>query len=83
VQRLLRRGKTEIAELLPAADTRGESWPHDYHKDESYSRVEHILVSAALRPAVEGGVAHIYDGPGVMDASDHRPVMVTLELAGK
>jgi endonuclease/exonuclease/phosphatase family metal-dependent hydrolase len=82
VQRLLRRGKTEITALLPATDTRGETWTHDYHKEESYSRVDHILVSPALRPVVQNGTAHIYDGPGVMEASDHRPVWVTLELAG-
>ncbi len=79
VQRLLRRGKTEVAELLRATDTRGESWTHAYRKEDSYSRVDHILVSPALRPAVQGGMAHIYDGPGVREASDHRPVAVTLE----
>jgi endonuclease/exonuclease/phosphatase family metal-dependent hydrolase len=83
VQRLLQRGKTEIAVLLPAADSRGETWTHAYRKEESYAGVDHILVSPALRPAVQGGVARIYDGPGVREASDHRPVMVTLELPAK
>ncbi len=80
MQRLLRRGKTEIAALLPAADSRGDSWTHAYRKEDSYSRVDHILVSPALKPAVTGGVAHVYDGPGVREASDHRPVVVTLEF---
>ena len=80
MQRLLRRGAVVIAELLPAEDTRGESWTHAYRKEDSNSRVDHILVSPALKPAVQGGVAHIYDGTGVRDASDHRPVVVTLEL---
>ena len=83
LQRLLKRGKTEIATLLPAADTRGETWTHAYHKEESYSRVDHIFASAALRPVVQNGVGHIYDGPGVLEASDHRPVCVTLELPGR
>ena len=82
VQRFLKRGKTEITTLLPVADTRGETWTHVYHKEESYSRVDHIFVSAALRPVVQNGVGHIYDGPGVLAASDHRPVWLTLELAG-
>ena len=82
VQRLLRRGKTDIAALLPAADSRGDSWTHAYRKEDSYSRVDHILVSPALRPAVQSGMAQIYDGPGVREASDHRPVAVTLELTG-
>ena len=83
VQRLLRRGKTEVAGLLPATDTRGESWTHAYRKEDSYSRVDHIMVAPGLRPAVEGGRARIYDGPGVREASDHRPVIVTLELPAK
>ena len=80
LQRLLQRGRTEIAQLLPAADSRGDSWTHAYRKEESYSRVDHILVSPALRPTVQGGAARIYDGTGVREASDHRPVVVTLEL---
>ena len=80
---LQQRGKTAIAELLPAADSRGESWTHAYRKNDTYTRVDHALVSAALRPAVVGGAARIYDGAGWREASDHRPVLVTLEFAGK
>jgi endonuclease/exonuclease/phosphatase family metal-dependent hydrolase len=84
VERLRRRGKTEVAQLLPAADVRGETWTHAYRKEETYSRVDHILVSPGLRSAVADGKARIYDGAGVLEASDHRPVVVTLELvAGK
>ena len=80
VQRLLRRGKTEVAKLLPAADARGETWTHAYRKEETYSRVDHILVSPGLSASVRGGVAHIYGAAEAMGASDHRPVVVTLEL---
>jgi endonuclease/exonuclease/phosphatase family metal-dependent hydrolase len=80
VQRMLQRGKTEVAVLLPAADARGETWTHRYRKDDNYTRVDHVLVSTALQAAVRGGGALIYDGPGGLEASDHRPVVVTLEL---
>ncbi len=80
LQRLLKRGQTDIALLLPAADTRGETWTHAYRKEESYSRIDHILVSPGFGAAVVGGTAHIYDGPAVREASDHRPVMVTVKL---
>ena len=83
LQRLESRGKTKIGDLLPAVDSRGDSWTHAYRKEESYSRVDHILVSPALHPAVKDGTARIYDGAGVREASDHRPVSVTLELIGK
>lgn len=77
---LQKRGKTEIAALLRAVDSRGESWTHAFRKDDTYTRVDHVLVSPALLPAVEGGAARIYDGEGVKDASDHRPVVVVLRL---
>lgn len=80
---LQQRGKTAIAELLPAVDSRGESWTHAYRKTDAYTRVDHVLVSAALRPAVLGGAARIYDGVGWREASDHRPVIVTLDFSGK
>ena len=78
--RMLRRGETEIAELLPVADSHGETWTHAYRKEDSYSRVDHVLVSRALRSAVRAGVGTIFDGDGVLKASDHRPVVVTLDL---
>jgi endonuclease/exonuclease/phosphatase family metal-dependent hydrolase len=77
---LQKRGKTEITLLLPAADSRGETWTHAYRKEDSYSRVDHILVSPALIAAVPNRIARIYDGDGVRDASDHRPVFVVLNL---
>jgi len=76
---LQKRGKIVIAELLDAADSRGETWTHAFRREDSYSRVDHILVSAAMRTAVQGGSATIYDGPGVKAASDHRPVFIVLK----
>ena len=77
---LQKRGKTEIATLLHGTDSRGELWSHAWRREESYSRVDHILVSPALLPAVKDNAARIYDGPGVREASDHRPVFVVLEM---
>lgn len=77
---LQKRGKTEVADLLPAADSRGEVWTHAFRREETYSHVDHILVSPALLSSVRGSVSKIYDGEGVREASDHRPVLVVLEL---
>jgi endonuclease/exonuclease/phosphatase family metal-dependent hydrolase len=77
---LQKRGKTEIATLLHGADSRGEVWSHLYRREETYSRVDHIFVSPALLGAVNGKAARIYDGAGVGEASDHRPVFVVLNL---
>jgi endonuclease/exonuclease/phosphatase family metal-dependent hydrolase len=83
LQRLTQRGKLKIAELLPATDSRGETWTHAYRKQDSYSRVDHILLSPALVPFAASGKARIYDGDGILEASDHRPVIVTFEFPEK
>jgi endonuclease/exonuclease/phosphatase family metal-dependent hydrolase len=79
---LQKRGKTEIALVLPAADSRDEVWTHFYRREDSYSRVDFMLVSAGLLPLVQDRKAHIYDGAGVSAASDHRPVFAVLRISG-
>ena len=77
---LTRRGGTMIATMAKAADANGETWTYYYHRDDTYSRVDYVLVSPGLASAVAAGGARVYDGPGVREASDHRPVVVRLEL---
>jgi len=79
VRALLERGKTPISEWLPATDTRGHVWSHFFRRDDSYSRVDHILVSPGLLPRVKGQAGKIHDTPEVQFVSDHRPVVVVLE----
>lgn len=80
VRYLLSRGERTIARLLPAEDSRGEHWTYYYRQSDTYSRVDHIMVSPGLMYAIVGWQARIHDGPGVLTASDHRPVIVTLAL---
>ncbi len=77
---LQKRGETAVGELLHAADSRGETWTHFYRREDSYSRIDYFLASAALQPFVVGGRATIGDGPGVGGASDHRPVFLQLKF---
>jgi len=77
---LAQKGKTEIAEILPATDSHGAVWSHFYKKEQIYSRVDHVLVSALLKSTVVGGSATICDAPETAAASDHRPLVVKLEL---
>jgi endonuclease/exonuclease/phosphatase family metal-dependent hydrolase len=78
--RFARRGSTVFTTLLPVADSRGETWTHAYRKQDTYSRVDHLCVSPGLKPLVDHGRGRIYDGPGVRQASDHRPVLLTLQF---
>jgi endonuclease/exonuclease/phosphatase family metal-dependent hydrolase len=80
VGRLLKRGVTALGEILPAADSRGETWTHYYRAAGTYSRIDYILVSPGLASLVADGRATVYDGPGVAQGSDHRPVFGKLEV---
>lgn len=80
VRALQKRGETALGEILSAADSHGETWTHHYRKEDSYSRIDYLLVSPALKPLVAEGRAKIWDGPGATEASDHRAVFVSLNL---
>ncbi|HEY4246520.1 MAG TPA: endonuclease/exonuclease/phosphatase family protein [Lacunisphaera sp.] len=80
VRALQKRGALSLGELLPATDSHGETWTHYWRREETYSRIDYVLVSPALKPFVVGGQARIGDGPGVAEASDHRPVVVQLKV---
>lgn len=80
VRTLQKRGDLVLGELVPAADAQGETWTHYFRREDLYSRIDYLLVSPALKPLVAGGRGRLYDGPGRAEASDHRPVVMTLEL---
>jgi endonuclease/exonuclease/phosphatase family metal-dependent hydrolase len=81
VRTLAKRGDTTVGEILRAYDSRGETWTHAYRRQDSYSRIDYIMVSPALKEFVDGeGTARIYDGPGAREASDHRAVFAAFNL---
>jgi endonuclease/exonuclease/phosphatase family metal-dependent hydrolase len=83
LEHLQKRGKTDVADLLPAVDSRGETWTHFYRREETYTHVDHILISPGLRGSIQNDAARIFDAEGVRSASDHRPVLVTLVFGQK
>lgn len=80
VRAMRKRGATVIGEILPAADSRGEGWTHFFRRELTYSRIDYLLVSPALKALVAGGTAKIWDGPGARGASDHRAIYLQLKV---
>ena len=76
----LARGQTTILTMLPAADSRGETWTRFQSKDDTYERVDFILCSPGLLPRVRDRRGFICDAPATRSASDHRPVGLTLDF---
>lgn len=83
VRAFSRIGERQISQLVPATDSRGETWTHRYRRNDEYSRVDFVMVSAPLIPWVRDGKGYLPDSPAVLQASDHRPVVVTFELPNK
>ncbi|RXK55867.1 endonuclease/exonuclease/phosphatase family protein [Oleiharenicola lentus] len=83
VRALQKRGDLVVGELVRAADSRGHLWTHFFRREDQYSRIDYLMVSPGLKSHVVGNRATIHDGPGTVDASDHRPVWLTLDVQPK
>jgi endonuclease/exonuclease/phosphatase family metal-dependent hydrolase len=81
VAAMTRRGRRAIADPLPAADSRGETWTQRYLAEDVFSRTDYIMASDALRPFVVDGRAQIHDDPAALEGSDHRLVYVDLRFS--
>ncbi|MEM8550378.1 MAG: endonuclease/exonuclease/phosphatase family protein [Verrucomicrobiota bacterium] len=79
LRRFLKVSDRQLTSMLDAVDTRGDAWTFHYRKRDFYERVDFILVSPALEKHVTS--ARVVDHfPATRTASDHRPVVVTLEF---
>jgi endonuclease/exonuclease/phosphatase family metal-dependent hydrolase len=87
------RGRTKLfdprpaeknGDALPNPNPRYEPrrivWTHYYAKEESYSRLDYILLSPNLREAFNPGGSYVLAMPDWGAASDHRPVCVSLNF---
>lgn len=79
---LTRRGDRVIAHVVPVTDSRDERWTHRHAASDRYERLDYVLASPALAPAILGGRGTIYDGPGALGGSDHRLLWIDVDPAG-
>jgi endonuclease/exonuclease/phosphatase family metal-dependent hydrolase len=61
-------------------DSRGEAWTHYWEFQDLYSRFDYFFVSRPLEAFVDKRKSHIYDVPDFYDGSDHRPIVLKIDL---
>ncbi len=62
-------------------DDRGESWTHYWEAADLYSRLDYVFVNRALQTYVDKEASHVNSSPDFYQASDHRPLVVKIDLA--
>lgn len=72
---------TPFLTLLDAKDAAGEIWTYRNAKKGFYDRSDYAFVSPALKPFVTRSRA--LDNPSTGAASDHRPIVVDIEIPAK
>ena len=60
-------------------DSHGESWTYSYDYQDSYTRIDFIAVSDALKSRIDGKQSRIIDDPQWNLASDHRALPVSFK----
>lgn len=75
-----RAGTRQSLTILPLADRLGDQWTYRRDETDEYSRIDYLMVSAALRSLVLRGKTGLHRGKNWFEASDHRPMILTLRL---
>ena len=77
------RNGDSFANPNPGMEPRRITWTHYYAKEDTYGRIDYILLSPALAHRWVTNDTFVLSIPGWGMASDHRPLVVTFETEDK
>ncbi len=60
-------------------DSRGHIWTHYWAHQQQYARIDYVFTSPSLRPHINRDKSYIADPPNWFQASDHRPIIITIQ----
>jgi endonuclease/exonuclease/phosphatase family metal-dependent hydrolase len=72
------RNGDNVLNPIPRFDPRNVTWTHYYGLEDSYSRIDYILLSPALARDWVTNETYVATVPNWGLGSDHRPIVVTL-----
>lgn len=75
-----RRGTPAALTILPLADRQGDSWTYRWAESDEYNRIDYMMTSNPLRRLIDRRGSLIPRERDWMKASDHRPLVVTIDL---
>jgi endonuclease/exonuclease/phosphatase family metal-dependent hydrolase len=67
-------------EDIRVRDPQGQTWTHFWETADSYSRLDYFFASRAMKRLIDPNGSYIFDSPTFLEASDHRPIITTLQL---
>ena len=75
-----RAGTRKALTVLPLADRLGDQWTYRWDESDEYSRIDYVMVNQPLRRLVRRGGTRVHRDKNWFEASDHRPLVVTIAL---